>query len=139
MRLVLLFLLALPTLASAGDGGPPGGRHRGPPPHVILLDNADELGLDDATTTRIEAIAAAARPELHALHTAARSLRPEDEGFAEARAQLVEAEGALMDDIRAELTEAQWAAAEALLPPPRSDAKPAPGACDADARKPSPR
>lgn len=124
MRPILFLLLALPAFAFAGgpgDGGPRG--HRGPPPapHELLLENADTIGLDDATAARVEAVGEAAAPELEALHDQLHALDRDDPAFDTARAELVSAEKALMEALRAEMTEAQWEAAKDVLPPPRGE------------------
>ncbi len=104
---VLLLLATLSTTAFARPG--PSGDER-PPPHEILIENADELGLDDETIDEITAIAEANREDMRELQAAADS---ED-----ARQQLHEAGRALMDQIMALLTEEQREAARELLPPP---------------------
>ena len=68
--------------------------HDGPPPHVLLLEHADELGIDDATAELIEQIAEDAR-----------ETRREDRR-------------AVMDEILGLLTEEQVEAAKEILPPP---------------------
>lgn len=125
LKLSHLFLaaaLALPTLALAGgpDGdrgdrhGPP--RH-GPPAHEVLLDNADEIGLDDATVARIQALADATRADMDQLREAAELARGTDAERSIHQA-MRERGRALMDQIRGLLTDEQWAAAQEILPPP---------------------
>lgn len=103
---MLMLVLALAAAAAT----PP------PPPHVLLLEHADDLGVDDDAVVRMEARVRAAG--LDARREALATLRPGDAGFALALGSLLEAEMLMMDDLRAELTETQWAAARAFLPPP---------------------
>lgn len=149
MRPVLFALLILPGLAfaagkaaSSGSNASSGQNPTAPgasaephgppsPPHEILIDHAEELGLDDATVSRIQVLADAARADLEARHEALRALRPGDAGFDAAITALMDAERALMEDIAAELTEAQWEAAKEILPPPPPQGRrpgPPPGA-----------
>ncbi len=105
-------------------------RHGGgrPDPAALLRDNADTIGLTEAQLAAVDAIFAEARPELEALHAAARTAREaaraedateaqEDAAHAAGEA-LRDARRAALDAVRAELTEEQWEAAQALMPRP---------------------
>ncbi len=64
-------ILILPATAQACRGGGPHG------PDRCIARNADELGVDDATVEKIEAIVAAAREEAAPLREAVRAAREE--------------------------------------------------------------
>lgn len=110
-----LILLAAPLLTLSAEAQPPGHR-RPPPPHEILADNAEDLGIDSSTLAEANRIAEAARPELEALHEEARASH---EAVRERQKQMV-------DDLMALLTPAQQAEFKALLPKPPPERRPPP-------------
>lgn len=112
---LLLSLLVTLSLAAPGEG-PCADGERPPPPHVLLIESADALGLDAETVAAIEAIAEEARPEMEALHQALE--RADEAGREAAREAMHETGHAVMEDILAQLTEEQRAAAMEILPPP---------------------
>ena len=92
--------IMLPVFAAppADEEGESMRGHRGPPPHVLLLEHADELGIDAATAELIEQIA--------------------EEGRELGRDASHEDRRAVMDEIMGLLTEEQVEAAREILPPP---------------------
>jgi len=107
MRNFLLMLIVLPLTAVAGPGSKGEDCDR-TPPHVVLLESADELGLDAATVESMEALFEGEMPTPEDMENAS-----EDERHA-----MHEEIRGLMDDALAMLTDEQREAAEALLPPP---------------------
>ncbi len=108
--LTVLVMGMMIGVAQARPGEGPSG-DRPAPPHEILIENADALGLDAATIAEIQAIAEASRDRMEALHESAR----QDES---ARAAMHEAGREVMEEILSLLTEEQREAARELLPPP---------------------
>jgi flagellar biosynthesis/type III secretory pathway protein FliH len=113
----LALLLSVPALASPPDRG-----ERPPPPDQIILDSAEDLGIDDATLAEIEALFAAQRPAMEAAHAAARAaMESGDEAGGRAAMEAAHEEGrAVMDAVMAMLTEEQRDALAEILPPPPS-------------------
>jgi hypothetical protein len=95
----VLFIAAIAN--AAPPNGPDGRRGPPPPPHTVLMAEADTLGLDDETVQRLEELVAEAGPEI-----------------IELRKALHEAQRDLMEQMMAELTPEQHEAAKELLPPP---------------------
>ena len=129
--LALIASLALASVASAQPqpGGPPGPPPGGPPKiEEIVAAHADEIGLDAATVDAIRQLAAAAAPDLEALHQAMRAAMEggDQDAIEEAHRALHEAMRALMDQVRALLTDEQWEALRAFLPPPPPPGPPPP-------------
>ncbi|MFT5687113.1 MAG: hypothetical protein ACI8RZ_008070 [Myxococcota bacterium] len=108
--LTVLAFAMMVGVVQARPGEQPSGE-RPAPPHEVLIDNADALGLDDATVAEIQAIADASRDRMEALHESAR-------GDESAREAMHEAGREVMESILSLLTEEQREAARELLPPP---------------------
>lgn len=139
-KLAMMFLLG--GLGAAAIASPPGGgdfgerhRHRGPPPlHLIIQENADELGLSEETQAQIEAILEASRAdhqalraELEELHEGMKAFMDSEPVDAAAVLSQVASIGAVrtdlevlrmsvMLDIRALLTPEQWEQLKELRP-----------------------
>jgi Spy/CpxP family protein refolding chaperone len=143
-RTVLTFCalaLSTPVLAMPPKHGPPGAHHR-PPPHEIIRQNADELGINDATVHAIVEIAEDAREALHGLHEGVRDASktlhqllgedtPDRKAVLHQVAQLKQAEAAVQKhqltvlmDIRALLSPAQRDAIKALHQKMKSEGPP---------------
>lgn len=111
MKTILtVMMLAMMTGTAEARPGEQSGE-RPAPPHEVLIDNAEAIGIDDATLAEIQAIAEASRDRMEALHEAAR----ED---ASARQAMHEAGAEVMESILALLTAEQREAAREILPPP---------------------
>ena len=92
--LVMVALLVLPQTAMAQPPQPPPG-----PPHTQLLRNAEDIGVDEARLTAIEAVFERHAPEVEAHQAALHELRD-----------------TVMSEVRALLTEQEWADLEAMRP-----------------------
>lgn len=118
-----LVLLAGPALARPGGdhGGERVGPGHGPPPPLseILAENADEIGLDDATLDQLMALLEAREPELKALHEELRAARQAGEAPDESlRERMRTSQQALMGEVEALLDADELEALRQLLPPP---------------------
>lgn len=149
-------MFALPVVAliatsafARGPGGPGGPGacegHHPPPPHVVIEQNAEELGIDEATVAEITAIAEGARPRFDALHEemksfhdSLRALRDEGGSFADQdaieddmgalRDELTTLRRSVRDQIHALLTPEQTRAMQELRPePPEGRGRPGEG------------
>lgn len=108
---VLATLISMQAMAAPGERG-----DRPDPPHVVIAQNADALGIDEATLFDIQETVDAARPAMEALHETARANR----GDEASREALHTARRELMQDIMFLLTPEQQDAVRDLLPrPPR--------------------
>ena len=117
-------------LAFADPGSERPGPH-GSPPHEVLLDSLDELGVSAEQSATIEDLVATYQPDMDAIEAQLDALRPADgkrESLSEADRDEVRAlheemhslGRELMEGVQAELSDAQWEAAKELLPrPPR--------------------
>jgi Spy/CpxP family protein refolding chaperone len=126
MMLVAGMVVLAAGLAAAQPQPPSGeGGRRGPPPpppplELLLVEQADELGLTDGQVAQIEALAEAARSELDALHGAvADAFRAGTLAeFLAADEALHERRLALRAAVLGVLTEDQWRVLQQVLPPP---------------------
>jgi hypothetical protein len=119
-RMMILASLLLAPLAMAQPGGDrpcgPEGEGDRQPPHELIFENADELGIDQPTLDAMADIFEANRPEMEALHEA---IRDADEADRQALIEeLHELGRGTMDEAMALLSPEQQDAVKELLPPP---------------------
>lgn len=132
-----LVLVGLWAGSAMAQPEPPDGRPPHPPhPDEVLVDQAEELGIDEETLAEIKGIVGDARPTLDELHAAVRDERRQFhelleqdepdreavfrqiESIAEAEVALHKLEIEVLLDIRALLTPEQREALGAHAPPP---------------------
>lgn len=105
MKSFVFLLVSGVALAHPPEGERPHGPP--PPPHAVLIHEADDLGLDAETVARLEALV-------------------DESGVRELAEELHRTEKELVDSMLAELTPAQREAAKAVLPPPPPEGRSGP-------------
>lgn len=110
---VALLALSVGAVAEARPPGPP-------PLHIVILEQADELGISDAQADALEAAAEAHKAGADAAHQAMRVAMEFGDGNAVAAAEagLEQLRATMEAELEAVLGTETWQRVQAELPPP---------------------